>query len=54
MVDQTHEERLYVGVKRNAGHRGQWAPLTLILGDRRSELPETVDAWLAPSTSTSH
>jgi hypothetical protein len=44
-----HEERLLrVGVECYAGHRGEQTPRTLILGDRRIEVVEVLDAWLAP------
>ena len=44
-----HEERLLtVAVECYAGHRGEQTPRTLILGDRRIEVAEVVDAWLAP------
>jgi hypothetical protein len=43
------EQRLLgVGVECYAGHRGEQTPRTLILGDRRIEVAEVVDAWLAP------
>ena len=44
-----YEQRLLtVGVECYAGHRGEQTPRTLILGDRRIDVVETVDAWLAP------
>ena len=44
-----HEERLLtVGVECYAGHRGEETPRTLILGRRRIDVAEVVDAWLAP------
>ena len=44
-----HEERLLtVAVECYAGHRGEETPRTLILGDRRIDVAEVVDAWLAP------
>ena len=44
-----HEERLLtVEVECYAGHRGEETPRTLILGDRRIDVAEVVDAWLAP------
>jgi hypothetical protein len=44
-----HEQRfLTVGVECYAGHRGEQTPRTLILGDRRIDVAEVVDAWLAP------
>ena len=39
---------LTVSVECYAGHRGEQTPRTLILGDRRIEVAEVVDAWLAP------
>ena len=44
-----HDERLLtVAVECYAGHRGEETPRTLILGDRRIDVAEVVDAWLAP------
>jgi hypothetical protein len=44
-----HEEPLLaVGVECYAGYRGEQTPHTLILGDRRIDVAEVVDAWLAP------
>jgi hypothetical protein len=31
-----------------AGHRGEQTPRTLILGERRLDVVEVLDAWLAP------
>lgn len=31
-----------------AGHRGEQTPRILILGDRRIDVVEVADAWLAP------
>jgi hypothetical protein len=46
-----HEERLLnVGVECYAGHRGEQTPRTLILGDRRIDVAEVLDAWLAPDS----
>ena len=43
------EQRLLsVGVECYAGHRGEQTPRTLILGDRRVDVAEVADAWLAP------
>ena len=39
---------LRVGVESYAGHRGEQTPRTLILGDRRIDVAEVLDAWLAP------
>ena len=44
-----HEKRpLTVAVECYAGHRGEQTPRTLILGDRRIDVAEVVDVWLAP------
>ena len=37
-----------VAVECYAGHRGEQTPRSLILGDRRIDVAEVVDAWLAP------
>jgi hypothetical protein len=43
------EQRLLsIGVECYAGHRGEQTPRTLVLGDRRIDVTEVVDAWLAP------
>jgi hypothetical protein len=43
------EQRLLsVNVECYAGHRGEQTPRTLTLGDRRIDVAEVVDAWLAP------
>jgi hypothetical protein len=39
---------LVVSVECYAGHCGEQAPRTLILGDRRVAVADVVDAWLAP------
>ena len=39
---------LTIRVECYAGHRGEQTPRTLILGDRRIEVAEVLDAWLAP------
>jgi len=39
---------LVVDVECYAGHRGEETPRTLILGDRRIDVAEVLDAWLAP------
>ena len=39
---------LSVQVECYAGHRGEQTPRVLILGDRRIEICEVLDAWLAP------
>ena len=39
---------LSIGVECYAGHRGEQTPRVLILGDRRIEINEVLDAWLAP------
>ena len=44
-----HDERpLAVRVECYAGHRGEQTPRALVLGDRRIEVAEVLDAWLAP------
>lgn len=44
-----NEDRLLtIRVECYAGHRGEQTPRVLILGDRRVEVTEVVDAWLAP------
>lgn len=42
------QRRLSVDVECYAGHRGEQTPRALILGDRRLEVVDVVDAWLAP------
>ena len=42
------EPLLGIGVECYAGHRGEQLPRTLVLGDRRIDVAEVVDAWLAP------
>jgi hypothetical protein len=39
---------LSIGVECYAGHRGEQTPHSLIIGDRRVDVAEVVDAWLAP------
>lgn len=39
---------LAIRVECYAGHRGEQTPRTLILGDRRVDVAEVIDAWLAP------
>jgi hypothetical protein len=39
---------LSIGVECYAGHRGEQTPRRLILGDRRVEVSEVLDAWLSP------
>jgi hypothetical protein len=39
---------LTIRVECYAGHRGEQTPRTLILGDRRVDVAEVIDAWLAP------
>jgi hypothetical protein len=49
MMNQMPEQRLLsIGVECYADHRGEQTPRTLILGDRRIDVAEVVDAWLAP------
>ena len=43
------EQRLLsIGVECYAGHRGEQTPRVLVLGDRRIDVTEGVDAWLGP------
>jgi hypothetical protein len=42
------ERLLGIGVECYAGHRGEQTPRTLVVGDRRIDVAEVVDAWLAP------
>jgi len=46
--DRLFEGRVDIGVECYAGHRGEQAPRSLILGDRRVAVAEVLDAWLAP------
>jgi hypothetical protein len=48
--DNTDASRplLAIRVECYAGHRGEQTPRTLILGDRRVDVAEVIDAWLAP------
>ena len=39
---------LEIRVECYAGHRGEQTPRALVLGDRRIEIVEVVDQWLAP------
>jgi hypothetical protein len=44
-----HRDRLLsIRVECYAGHRGEQTPRALILGDRRLDVSEVIDAWLAP------
>jgi len=43
-----HEQLFSVSVECYAGHRGEQAPRTLILGHRSIAVVEVLDAWLAP------
>ena len=55
MMNRMPEQLLLsVGVECYAGHRGEQTPRTLILGDRRIDVGEVVDAWLAPDTGISN
>jgi len=42
------ERLLGIDVECYAGHRGEQTPRTLILGDRRVDVAEVLDAWLVP------
>lgn len=48
MIGMAEQRPLSVGVECYAGHRGEQTPRTLTLGDRRIDVAEVVDAWLAP------
>jgi hypothetical protein len=39
---------LSIPVECHAGHRGEQTPRALLLGDRRVDVAEVIDAWLAP------
>jgi len=39
---------IHIGVECYAGYRGDETPRALILGERRVEVMEIVDRWLAP------
>jgi hypothetical protein len=39
---------LSVRVECYAGHRGEQTPRALLLGNRRIDIAEVLDAWLAP------
>jgi hypothetical protein len=41
-------EGRHSNVSPSRSHRGEQTPRTLILGDRRIDVTEVVDAWLAP------
>ena len=42
------DDVLRVVVECHAGHRGEESPRAFTLGDRRIEVAEIVDRWLAP------
>jgi len=42
------ERLLGIDVECYAGHRGEQTPRTLVVGNRRIDVTEVVDAWLAP------
>jgi hypothetical protein len=39
---------LTIGVECYAGYRGEQTPRVLVLGDRRVQVVDVVDQWLAP------
>jgi hypothetical protein len=41
-------EAIHIGVECYAGYRGEETPRTLLLGERRVEVIEVLDRWLAP------
>jgi hypothetical protein len=47
-TDASKHPLLAIRVECYAGHRGEQTPRTLILGDRRIDVAEVIDAWLAP------
>ena len=51
MGDDTLVTNLAVRVDCYAGHRGEETPRRFFLGDRRVEVTEVVDRWLAPDHS---
>ena len=44
----TERQPLRIDVDCYAGHRGEQTPCTLMLGERRLDVAEVLDAWLAP------
>lgn len=42
------DDDLRVAVEYHAGHRGEEAPRAFTLGERRIEIADIVDRWLAP------
>ena len=48
MHQMEEQGRLTVRVECYAGHRGEQTPRTLFLGNRRIDVEEVLDAWLAP------
>lgn len=41
-------DQIRITVECYAGHRGEQTPRAFTLGDRRVEVEEVLDAWLAP------
>ena len=48
MDPMTERQPLGVDVDCYAGHRGEQTPRTLILGERRVDVADVLDAWLGP------
>ena len=44
----TMTQRMTIQVECYAGYRGEQAPLAFTVGDRRVEVKEVLDQWLAP------
>lgn len=44
----TRDSVLTIHVECYAGHRGEETPRAFVLGDRRIEVAELLDQWLAP------
>ena len=42
------ERALAIDVECYSGHRGEQTPRTILLGGRRIEVTEVLDAWLGP------
>lgn len=42
------ERLLAIGVECYAGHRGEETPRVIVLGERRIEVLNVLDQWLAP------
>ena len=40
---------VFIQVECNAGHRGEESPRTLVIDERRIDVVEILDRWLAPN-----